>query len=312
MGEYHGRVSGGQGMRLDRYIAARGSLSRSQLKARDARALVNGAPAKWSLALKDGDTLDVFWEDAPPMSLIAEDLPLEVIYEDRRVIVVNKARGMVVHPGAGNWSGTLVNALLGRQAARGAAAEDWAGARPFIAHRLDKDTSGALIAAWDSEALAFLQEQFKARTVKKRYIALTRGAPPEERGRISARIARSSRERTRFTVSRTRGKSALTRYRVKERYVLPGGAEYALLFLYPATGRTHQLRVHLRSLGCPIVGDPLYGTRDRHFPGASLALHARSLSLVLPGEDAPSVFLAPLPSPLRRLIAGLRQRQRRV
>jgi 23S rRNA pseudouridine1911/1915/1917 synthase len=295
-------------MRLDRYIAAESALSRSQLRARQARALVNGAPAKWSLALKDGDTLDVFWDDSPPTTLIAENIPLQVIYEDSQVIVVNKAQGMVVHPGAGNWSGTLVNALLGRQAARGgAAAADWAGARPFIAHRLDKDTSGVLIAAWDSGTLAFLQEQFKARTVKKRYIALIRGAPRRECGRISGRIARSPRDRTRFTVSRTRGKPALTRYRVKERFVLPGGAEYALLFLYPATGRTHQLRVHLRSLGFPIVGDPLYGTRDRHFPGASLALHARRLSLLLPGSDTPPVFLAPLPPPFRRLIARLRR-----
>ena len=298
-------------MRLDRYIGAQGELSRSQLKARRAAARVNGVPVKWSFTLKDGDTIEVFWEDSPPTTLIAENIPLDVLYEDERVIVVNKAQGMVVHPGAGNRSGTLVNALLGRQAARGVeAAAEWAAVRPFVAHRLDKDTSGALIAAWDSGALAFLQEQFKARTVKKRYIALTRGAPRKERGRISGRIARSVRDRKRFTVSKTRGKAAFTRYRVKERFILPDGAEYALLFLHPATGRTHQLRVHLRARGYPIIGDPLYGLRDRHFPDASLALHARRLSLVLPGREAPSLFLAPLPAPFRRLIARLRDMQR--
>ncbi|MDR2468039.1 MAG: RluA family pseudouridine synthase [Spirochaetaceae bacterium] len=284
-------------LRLDRYAARLGILSRSQLKARAAKALVNGKPVKLSCALKTGDLLELHWNDDVLHDLVPEDIPLDVLYEDNRVIVVNKVQGMVVHPAAGNWSGTLAHALLGRVAAVWPSASDRM--RPFIVHRLDKDTSGVMIAAWDSEALSFLQAQFKARTVCKSYIALTRGAPREDEGRIAAALVRDPCNRKRFTVSETRGRAALTRFRVKQRWTLNDGSVYALIVLRPATGRTHQLRVHLRYIGCPILGDPVYNTHDKRFPSATLALHARRLTLVLPGSTAMRSFTAPVPRRFR-------------
>jgi 23S rRNA pseudouridine1911/1915/1917 synthase len=213
---------------------------------------------------------------------------------------------MVVHPGAGNHSGTLANALLYRRLNRGSPpAAGLSGSvpgacRPGIVHRLDKDTSGVIIASYDDAALAFLADQFKARTVKKTYAAIVRGTPREKTGIIKTRIVRDSRDRKRFAVSTDRGKSALTRYRV-----IRSRGVYSLLLLRPRTGRTHQLRVHLRHLGCPILGDSVYGLPDRQFPKATLMLHARTLAIILPGRDAPSLFKAPLPARFRDWISAM-------
>jgi 23S rRNA pseudouridine1911/1915/1917 synthase len=284
-------------LRFDRYIANKANIpTRSQLKVRNAQAVINSKPVKLSFPVKFGDVFELHWDDAPLQNILPENIDLKTLYEDDKVIVVNKPQGMVVHPAAGNWSGTLVNALLGRCAGRnncgGVHTEN---SRPFIVHRLDKDTSGVIIAAWDAAALAFLQEQFKARTVKKTYIAITRGAPREKKGLVSTKIIRDSKNRKRFTVSDVKGRSSITRYQIKSLLTMPDGAVYALLLLHPATGRTHQIRVHLKHLGCPVLGDPLYGTRDKRFPDATLALHALKLSIVLPGDKKISVFRAPVP-----------------
>jgi 23S rRNA pseudouridine1911/1915/1917 synthase len=156
-------------------------------------------------------------------------------------------------------------------------------------HRLDKDTSGVIIAAYDDEALAFLSDQFKTRQVRKTYAALVKGVPPEKEGLIETYITRDSRDRKKFSVSQDKGKAAGTRYRL-----IRAWDGYALLLLRPRTGRTHQLRVHLRYLGCPILGDPLYGNRDPDFSGATLMLHAKALSLTLPGDGC-RTFRTPLP-----------------
>jgi 23S rRNA pseudouridine1911/1915/1917 synthase len=167
-------------------------------------------------------------------------------------------------------------------------------------HRLDKDTSGVIIVSYDDEALVFLADQFKERSVKKTYAAIVKSCPGELSGVIETRIARDSRDRKRFAVSMDRGKIALTRYRV----IRSWGA-YSLLALRPRTGRTHQLRVHLRSLGCPILGDSIYGIPDKRFPRATLMLHARTLSITLPGHDSPSRFKAPLPERFRQFILAM-------
>jgi 23S rRNA pseudouridine1911/1915/1917 synthase len=230
------------------------------------------------------------------------------MYEDRRVVVINKAQGMVVHPGAGNRRGTLANALLFRRLRReGAPVQSGvfagpAGLRPGIVHRLDKDTSGVIIAAWDDEALAFLADQFKNRRVKKNYLALIPGALKEGEGRIETMISRDSRDRKRFTVSGA-GRIAVTRYRI-----LRSWKSHSLLLLRPKTGRTHQLRVHMRHLGHPISGDPVYGGVDPLFPDCGLLLHAHSLSLILPGHDEAQTFRAPLPERFRRAIKKLKVR----
>jgi 23S rRNA pseudouridine1911/1915/1917 synthase len=302
---YSGAVEGSfHTLRLDRYVAEDLKLlTRSQLKTKLLGAKLNGKPAKLSRAVKPGDFLELAWAEPEPLTLVPEDIPLDILYEDHRVVVLNKAQGMVVHPGAGNHSGTLANALLYRRLRflppipEVSGSLPGASCRPGIVHRLDKDTSGVIIASYDDAALAFLADQFKKRTVKKTYAAIVQGTPREERGIVETRIVRDSRNRKRFAVSTDRGKSALTRYRV----IRSWGA-YSLLALRPRTGRTHQLRVHLRHLGSPILGDGVYGIPDRRFPAATLMLHALTLSITLPGRDAPSLFKAPLPARFRTFI----------
>jgi 23S rRNA pseudouridine1911/1915/1917 synthase len=231
-----------------------------------------------------------------------------VLYEDSRVIVIDKAQGMVVHPGAGNYSGTLVNALLYRRVAalpgRGISPGPLPGGplRPGIVHRLDKDTSGVMICAWDNESLAFLSGQFKARRTRKRYAAIIRGAPKESGGRIETLLCRDSRDRKRFAVG-VKGKAALTDYRLIRRW-----GSHSLALLRPRTGRTHQLRVQMAYLGHPILGDPIYGSRDPLFPAATLMLHAKSLGITLPGERGRRIFKTPLPDRFWPLIRILENR----
>lgn len=298
MPSYSCLVEGGfQTLRLDRYVAEQLKLlTRSQIKARSLEAWLNGKQVKISRLVKGGDRLELTWAALEPRDLVPEDIPLEVIYEDDQVVVVNKPQGMVVHPGAGNYQGTLANALLFRRLHRGGL-DAGEGFRPGIVHRLDKDTSGVIIAAYTNEALAFLSEQFKTRRVRKTYGAIVRGSLPETCGSIETYITRDSRDRKRFTVSADKGKLALTRYRV----VRSWGA-YSLVLLRPKTGRTHQLRVHLRYLGHPILGDPLYGIPDHRFSQATLMLHAKRLILRLPGCRDTQTFKTPLPPRFREMI----------
>jgi 23S rRNA pseudouridine1911/1915/1917 synthase len=298
-------------MRLDRYIAEKLELlSRSQIKARELTAVVNGKETKISHTVKNGDALELVWKEAVPVNITPENIPLDILFENDRAVVINKPQGMVVHPGAGNRRGTLANALYYRKLERDQGSGDLkpaglgpAGLRPGIVHRLDKETSGVIIAAWDDESLAFLAGQFKSRKTKKTYIAVVTGIPAEQKGRIEAAIARDPKDRKRFTVTARgvspKGKSALTSYRV-----IKTGRNHALVLLRPKTGRTHQLRVHMRYLGHPIVGDPVYGYADSVFPAATLMLHARSLAIILPGEDRERTFKAPLPE---RFTAMIRQ-----
>ncbi|GHU88760.1 pseudouridine synthase [Spirochaetia bacterium] len=294
--------------RLDRYISEQlGLLSRSQIKTRSMEACLNGKAVKLSRIVKPGDSLELFWADPESTDLLPEDIPLKVIYEDSRVIVVDKAQGMVVHPGAGNYSGTLANALLFRRLQRQGGDQGNGGIRPGIVHRLDKDTSGVMIAAWDDEALAFLADQFKRRCVRKTYAAIVQGVPKETSGRIETMISRDSRDRKRFAVSPNKGKSALTLYRV-----IRSWKGHSLVLLRPRTGRTHQLRVHMRYIGHPILGDPIYGFVDPLFLDAALMLHARSLSITLPDTqdtgalmESPVTFKAPLPDRFHLIIEKL-------
>jgi 23S rRNA pseudouridine1911/1915/1917 synthase len=276
------------GLRLDRYVAEYlHLLSRSQIKARNLEGTINGKTAKLSSPVKQGDILELFWKEQEPLALIPEDIPLEIVYEDGHSVLVNKPQGMVVHPGAGNRSGTLANALCYRRLNQyGSQAES---PRFGIVHRLDKDTSGLIIAAYDETTHAFLAEQFKSRRVKKTYIAIVSGSLKNQKGRIETLIARDPKDRKKFSVS-NKGKAAITLYRVVKTW--PG---YSLVLLSPRTGRTHQLRVHTRYLGNSIVGDAVYGKKDSNFPEAGMMLHARKLEIRLPGEKNLRVFRSPLP-----------------
>lgn len=286
------------GTRLDSYLADTLKLfTRSQAKRRIRKLLVNGKPAKLSKRIQPGDLLELEYLDAPPTELLPEAIQLDILFEDDNVLVVNKPQGLVVHPAAGNWTGTLVNALL-HHCARLKERFPGEEARPGIVHRLDKDTSGLIITAKSSESREFLARQFRLRRVGKQYIAIVRGEPAEERGRIESSIARDRRHRKRFRIVRSGpgGKKAITLYRVLRR---KGG--HALLSLRPRTGRTHQLRVQLASLGCPIVGDALYGGKA----AAPLLLHAYRLRIRLPGESEPRTFRAPLPQRFREFWSSL-------
>jgi len=284
-----------QHLRLDRYVSeSLRLLSRSQIKVKLLKAKINGKEVKLSRPVKKGDLLELQWEDAPPLDVIPEDIPLDIIWEDERCIVINKAQGMVVHPGAGNMQGTLVNALLYKKNTAKSGSN-----RPGIVHRLDKDTSGLIITAWDDEAHAILSEQFKSRKVKKNYIAIVCGIPKEVKGCIETFIARDPKNRKRFTVS-ANGRQAITFYKVIKKW-----PNNSLLLLRPKTGRTHQLRVHLRHIGCPILGDPIYGREDMQFPNAAMMLHSKRLAITIPGENEERVFSSAVPQRFLDVMAKL-------
>ena len=288
-------------MRVDAFLSEHLALfSRSQARSRILSLLVNGRPARLGKKLKLGDRIVLEWAEAPGPDVIPQDIPVTVIFENSDVIVVDKPQGMVVHPGSGNPSGTLVNALLfhcERLAEQFGAGDP----RPGIVHRLDKDTSGVIIVAKNPAAHDFLARQFQARTVKKRYVAIVKGAPKPPVGSLETRIARDPKNRKRFTCVRSGGRPARTSWKVIRSF--PG---YSLVALSPHTGRTHQLRVHLRHLRAPVLGDPVYARRDGKFPDATLMLHARRLSLVIPGEQSPRTFESALPARMRLVLDQLK------
>jgi 23S rRNA pseudouridine1911/1915/1917 synthase len=288
------------GMRLDRFVAERmGLFTRSQARSRVVGLRVNGEPARPSRRLKRGDVVAVDYADPPSDGLAAEDIPLAILFENDQVVVVDKPQGMVVHPGSGNRSGTLANALLGHcvgLAEAFGASDD----RPGIVHRLDKDTSGVIVTAKNPAAHEFLARQFREHRVRKLYLAIVRGCPRASSGRIDGGIARSRSDRKRFAPVTVGGRRAVTDWRVLRRY---GG--WSLVLLAPKTGRTHQLRVHLRMLGTPVLGDPLYGGRDARFPDATLMLHAWRLRITLPADAQPREFRAPLPARFRSVLKRL-------
>ena len=217
------------------------------------------------------------------------------------MVVINKPAGMVVHPAVGNWTGTVVQGLLYHN--REMAGEfDTDEGRPGIVHRLDKDTSGVLITAKDRNTLEILSEQFRERETEKIYLAVIKGSPPSSTGTIEGYMVRDKRDRKKFTLTREeRGKWSCSDYLVRERF-----DKYSLLEIRIHTGRTHQIRVHMKSLNRPILGDSIYGRRDNNFPDAPLMLHSWKLSLTLPGEEEPRTFEAPLPSAFEQMLAKLR------
>ena len=298
----------GEAVRLDKYCAEECGIARSRLKSALISATVDGKRAKLSKAVRAGSRVSILWADPAPSSIEPEDIPLDVLFENCDVTVLNKKSGMVVHPAAGNWSGTLVNALLFHWGARGINAIDGDGSlagealRPGIVHRLDKDTSGVMIAARNAKASQALQDEFRARRVKKIYAGLLRGTPKEKKGLIENFIFRDPKNRLRFACAPSRrgaaGKRAKTAYKVVAEY---GGCALVLFRIY--TGRTHQIRVHSRALGCPVLGDALYGRAQANVP---MMLHSLSLSIRLPGEERATTFRAPLPPHFKAVIRALK------
>ncbi len=289
-------------IRIDAYIAALlPGFTRSMIDSGNSEIVVNGKKVKKSRMVKNGDTVEFHYTMPPSEHLVPQDIPLHIIYEDTKVVVVNKEQGMVVHPAAGNHDGTLANALLHHTQGKDDVSES---NRPGIVHRLDKDTSGIMITAKDTQTHEFLSSQFKNRKTRKIYIALIKGIPAKRTGTVTARIVRDPRHRKKFTVTEdpAKGRDAVTDYRVLRAFYPGDGSVYSLIRLSPRTGRTHQLRVHLKSIGCPVLGDPLYSRKDTMFPAASLMLHALSLTITLPDSIKETRFYAPMPVRFKNIL----------
>lgn len=271
--------------------------------------LVNGRPTKATQAPRAGDRIDVNWPAAVPAEAQAEAIPLDVLYEDDDLLVINKAAGLVVHPAVGHAGGTLVNALLHHCAGRLSGVGGVA--RPGIVHRLDKDTSGCLVVARHDAAHVNLAKQFAGRTLEKVYRALVCGEMPADSGEIRAAIARHPSHRKRMAVTEgSGGREAWTSYRVEERFV-----ESALVSAVLHTGRTHQIRVHFQHIGHPLVGDDTYGSRANvrleeatGFRAERQMLHAWKLAFAHPITGRRMRFEAPLPEDFQAAVAALRSR----
>lgn len=290
------RFTGESGQRLDHFLQEQlSAYSRSRIQSwiREDRVLVDGAPAKSSLLLRGGETIDVSPADLPPLKAAAEDLPVEILYEDAAVIAVNKPAGLTVHAGAGQHAGTLVNRLVHHFQGLSQVGGD---ERPGIVHRLDKDTSGVLLVARTDAAHRALAAQFSGRTVEKVYLALVNGRVKDDSGRITKPISRDPRRRIRMTARLDTGREAITEYRVRQRW-----EKFTYLEVRIRTGRTHQIRVHLASLGHPVAGDRTYGAP----PAARLFLHAWRIGFVSPATGQAVIVEAPLPPELMAWLESL-------
>jgi 23S rRNA pseudouridine1911/1915/1917 synthase len=296
------------GQRLDTALASLVAQSRSQVRRwiDDDRVRWNDRAASASQRVAEGDWIDASPPDPIPARALPEAIPLRILYEDAAIVVIDKSADMVVHPAPGHAGGTLVNALLHHC---GALAAVGGVLRPGIVHRLDRGTSGVIVAAKDDESHRSLAAQFHAHSIERVYQALVRGNPSSESGRVDAAIARHPRDRKRMTVVSSGGREAHTAWRVARRYAK---SARSLLEVRPETGRTHQIRVHLASVGLPIAGDPVYGRggRDRAEPGLDRpALHARVLGLVHPKSGERLRFEAELPADFAARIAALERRE---
>ena len=300
-------VESGEDIRVDKYLAEQlPDISRSQIKSiiEDGHVTLDGVVVeKAGVKVKQGSHVEIMVNEDNAEGLVPEQIPLNILYEDEQVIVLNKTAGMVVHPGAGNQSGTLVNALLAHYPAIRAVGEE---DRPGVVHRLDKETSGVILFAKTEKAYKWFVRQFKTRELNKTYYALVDGKPPTPTGRIEAPIERDQKVRTRMAVGlRGSGKPAITEYYTRENF-----AEHTLLDVHLITGRTHQIRVHFSYIGIPVVGDTLYGRRNPSIEMDRFFLHAHSLVITLPGERAPRTFTAPLPDDLEAVLSVLRENER--
>ena len=290
--------------RLDKFLVSRfAEFSRARLQGliADGFVSVNGVPAKKSgQAIEPGMEIEVRVPPPVPTGLVGEDIPLDIIFENEDLIIVNKPAGMVVHPAAGHDSGTLVHAVLGYDPdMEGIGGEE----RPGLVHRLDKETSGLIVLAKNERAHRWLQDQFRLRKVEKTYLALVDGKPPTPTGRVEASIGRDPSHRKKMAIVPTgKGRESVSEYKTLESF-----KDHTLLEFHPYTGRTHQIRLHCQFLGCPIVGDSIYGKKhvtveiNRHF------LHAARLKIVLPNETSPRVFEAELPDELKKVLEEIQR-----
>jgi 23S rRNA pseudouridine1911/1915/1917 synthase len=286
------------GKRLDQFLRERlPQYSRSRLQdwIEHGRVLVDGSPAKRSYLVKGAERIHVQPGELPPLRATPEDLPVDVLYEDADVIAIDKPAGMVVHTGAGQHSGTLVNAVLHRFGKLSSVAGDL---RPGIVHRLDRFTSGVILIARNDAAHRNLAEQFASRQVEKIYVALVHGRLKNDQGRVTTPIARDPVRRVRMTARLAQGRQAITSYQVLKRF-----DRLTFLEVKIGTGRTHQIRVHLASIGHPVVGDKLYGAAGSEL--GRYFLHARQITFSSPTSGERITVSAPLPADLETYLGAL-------
>ncbi|MGE0825132.1 MAG: RluA family pseudouridine synthase [Candidatus Binatia bacterium] len=294
------------GQRLDRALAYLASTTRSHVRVliENGCIHVGGVPPKAGYLLRLGDEIYVIPLSVPPAGAVPQSIPLDMLYEDEFLAAINKPPGMVVHPAPGQWEGTVVNALLWRWGRN----ETSGSLRPGIVHRLDKDTSGVLLVVKDEKTQENLSRQFKERRVQKMYTAVVRGTPSPLQGKIVLPIGRHPVERKKMAVRVRGGREAISQYEVVSEHNL-----VSLVRLFPETGRTHQLRVHLAAVGHPIIGDPVYGSRGvmRGVPSAIAdfprqALHAERLRFFHPATHEPIMVYAPYPQDFVSLLSTIR------
>lgn len=288
------------GQRADVALAALLEVTRSNMQKllEEGRAVKGTKVLKSNYKVKKGDEIIVTLPEPQPLDVQPKNIPLDIIYEDDDVVVVNKARGMVVHPAAGNYSGTLVNALLYH-------CKNLSGIngviRPGIVHRLDKDTSGIMICAKNDAAHISLSEQIQAKTAKRTYLAVVRGNVKTDSGVIETMIARDKNDRKKMAVVKEDGRIAITEYKVLERF-----GKYTIVRCKLRTGRTHQIRVHMEYLGYPLVGDPKYSPMKTPFSIQGQALHSQTLEFTHPRTGERMCFEAPLPEDMHKIVTRLR------
>jgi 23S rRNA pseudouridine1911/1915/1917 synthase len=290
------------GKRLDAWLAAKlEKFSRSYVEKliEDCSVQVNGKREKAGYKLRSGDSVTVCIPDPVQLEVKAEEIKLDVLYEDDDIIVINKPRGMVVHPAAGNYSGTLVNALL--EHCRGSLSDINGVIRPGIVHRIDKDTSGVLVVAKNNSAHGQLSDRLKEHDIQRVYLAVAEGIIREDSGKVDAPIGRHPVERKKMAVDVKKGRRAVTHFKVLERF-----KSATLLEMRLETGRTHQIRVHMAYIGHPLIGDPVYGRKKQKYGFEGQALHARLLGFIHPGTGEYVQFEAEPPAEFAALVEKLR------
>ena len=291
----------GEATRLDKYLANElEDVTRSYIQTliKEGNIFVNGKIEKANYILKNQDVIDVIYKEPEETDIVAQDIPLDIVYEDSDIIVINKKAGMVVHPGAGNYKDTLVNALMYH-------CHDLSGINGYIragiVHRIDKDTSGLIVACKNDNAHRNLSIQFSEKLVTKKYVAICSGIIPHNLGKIDAPIARDPKNRQQMAIIEG-GKSAITNFKVIERF-----KKHTLIEVLLETGRTHQIRVHMKYIGYPVLGDPIYGYKNEVDNEHGQYLHAKELSFYHPKTNELLHFEAPLPDYFSQKLDELRK-----
>ena len=293
-------------VRIDQYLATLKELEISRSYAakllKEERILLNGKPAKASTKLKAGDVLSLDLPAPVALDVEPEDIPLDIIYEDQDVLIVNKPKGMVVHPAAGHAQGTLVNAVMYHCGSELSSINGVM--RPGIVHRIDMNTTGLLVVCKNDQAHKSLAAQLKVHSITRRYVAIVIGNLREDDGTVDAPLGRSKKDRKKQAIDELNGRPAVTHYHVLERF---GGA-YTLVQCTLETGRTHQIRVHMASIGHPLLGDEVYGQKKGHFDLQGQCLHAQVLGFIHPRTGEYVEFSSPYPAYFEELLTKLRNK----